>query len=594
MHLATLDWIVIAIYGLATFVLGIWFTRRASRSMEDYFVAGRSLPWWLAGTSIAATWFATDAPLATASLVRQNGIFGNWLWWYEAGGLMLLVFFFAKFWRKANILTDAEFIELRYSGKPATVLRVIAAVYHGIVRNCIIMGWVMLAMVKFAQVLLGWNAVYTLVVCGMLAVVYTVASGLWGVVVTDMFQFIIGLTGSIILAAIVLANLGGPAEMVSAIGNLSDAPKGVLDILPNPDHISPLEFISYLCLIFVLWTRSGHDGYSAQRLFATRNDKSAMLAAFWWGFLGITLMTWPWVIVGLGSLIMFPITEATPALAADPELAYPMMLARLMPVGLKGMLVASFLAAFMSTMDTHLCWGGSYLVNDIYKRFFRKNASQAHYVKASRISILVLVGFAMVTAYYMESIERAWIYIIDLTAGMAIVWALRWYWWRVNAWAEISAMLGSVVFANGGLILSLLESAGLLSASTAASLGVIYTDDYNLIRAAIILVICTAIWLVVAFVTRPDSQEVLENFYVKVRPGGWWGAIAAKHPEIRTDATGGQRWLGWLTGIAFIYSSLLGIGYLAIARYLPGAILLLVSIAALAGILRFFRLSKVE
>ncbi|MFQ5675932.1 MAG: sodium:proline symporter, partial [bacterium] len=257
MQLATLDWIIIVIYGLITFVLGIWFTRRASRSLEDYFVAGRSLPWWLAGTSIAATWFATDAPLATASLVRQHGIFGNWLWWYETGGLMLLVFFFAKFWRRANIITDAEFMELRYSGQSAAALRVTAAVYHGVVRNCIIMGWVMLAMVKFAKVLLGWDAVYTLVICGLLAVIYTVASGLWGVVATDLFQFIIGLAGSIILAVIVLVHLGGPGNMVEAIRNLPDAPKGALDILPDPGHTSPLQFASYICLIFLLWSRSG-------------------------------------------------------------------------------------------------------------------------------------------------------------------------------------------------------------------------------------------------------------------------------------------------------------------------------------------------
>ncbi len=592
MQLVLVDWIVIGSYGIITMVLGVWFTGRASQSVEEYFVAGRSLTWWLAGTSIAATWFATDAPLATASLVRQYGIFGNWLWWYEAGGLMLLVFFFAKFWRRANIITDAEFMEMRYSGTSATVLRVVAAVYHGVVRNCIVMGWVMLAMVKFAKVLLGWDAVLTLGVCGLLAVIYTVASGLWGVVVTDMFQFTVGLAGSIILAGIVLVELGGPAAMVAAIGQLSDAPKGALDLLPHPDRTTPMEFISYLCLIFVLWSRSGHDGYPAQRLFATQNDQSAMLAAFWWGFLGVTVMTWPWIIVGLGSLVIFPISEASPALAADPELAYPMMLAHNMPAGLKGMLVASFLAAFMSTMDTHLCWGGSYLVNDIYKRFIKKNASQSHYVTASRLSILVLVLFAMLTALYMESIERAWIYLIDLTAGMAIVWALRWYWWRVNAWAEISAMLGSLLLANGGFMVAGLQGGGLISGETATLLGTLYTPEYNLIRAAIILVVCTIIWVVVAFLTRPDSPAVLEKFYVLVRPGGWWGDIAKKHPEIRTDATGTQRWIGWLMGVGFIYASLLGIGYIATARYLLGTVLLLGSAGALLGALRFFRLKE--
>ena len=300
MKLALLDWTVIGIYIIITSVLGFWFTKKAGKSMEDYFLAGRSLPWWIAGTSIAATWFATDAPLAAASLVRKHGIFGNWLWWYEAGGLMLLVFFFAKYWRRANILTDAEFMELRYSGKEASVLRVVSAIYNGLLKNCVVMGWVMLAMVKFAKVLLGWDALITLSVCVTLAVIYTSASGIWGVVTTDMFQFVIGLLGSMILAGIVLNSVGGPTGLVEQINGLKDAPQGVLDILPNPRNISSLEFASYMCLILVLWSRSGHDGYSAQRLFATKNEKHAVLAAFLWGFLGVTVMTWPWSIVGLG------------------------------------------------------------------------------------------------------------------------------------------------------------------------------------------------------------------------------------------------------------------------------------------------------
>ena len=398
MKLESLDWIVIGIYILFTSVLGFWFTRKAGKSIEDYFLAGRSLPWWIAGTSIAATWFATDAPLAAASLVRQHGIFGNWLWWYEAGGLMLLVFFFAKYWRRANIMTDAELMELRYSGKEASVLRVVSAVYNGLIRNCVIMGWVMLAMIKFAEVLLGWDAVTTLGICISIAIIYTSASGIWGVVSTDLFQFLTGLLGSIILAGIVLSTVGGPTGLVEQINQLEQAPVGALDILPNPEHISSLEFVSYLSLILVLWAKSGHDGYSGQRLFSVKNDKHSLLAAFLWGFLGITVMTWPWIIVGLGSLIIFPIADAIPALAADPELAYPMMLAELMPVGLKGLLVASFLAAFMSTMDTHLCWGGSYLVNDIYKRFINKNAKPKEYVWISRISILFLAACAALTA----------------------------------------------------------------------------------------------------------------------------------------------------------------------------------------------------
>lgn len=588
MQLQGLDWFVIGIYGVITFILGIWYTKRASQGMEDYFIAGRSLPWWIAGTSLAATWFATDAPLATASLVRQHGIFGNWLWWYEAGGLMLLVFFFAKFWRRANILTDAEFMEMRYSGKSASVLRGVAAIYHGVLRNCVVMGWVMLAMVKFADVLLGWNAGFTLIVCGILAIIYTVASGLWGVVMTDMFQFVTGLFGSIILAGIVLYTNDGPSGMVDKIQALDDAPVGTLDILPQTAHLTPLEFASYMCLIFVLWSRSGHDGYSAQRLFASKNDKNAMYAAFLWGFLGVAVMTWPWVIVGLGSLITFPISEASAALAADPELAYPMMLAELMPVGLKGLLVASFLAAFMSTMDTHLCWGGSYLVNDIYKRFIKKDGTVKHYVVASRVSILVLAIFAGLTAYFMDSIERAWIYIIDLTAGMAVVWALRWYWWRVNAWAEISAMLTSLILANGMLIIGLLNGIGLGNNAFVETWSILYTEEYNLIRAVYILIITTIVWVIVALRTRPDDQSILEAFYKQVRPGGWWGPVAQKLPHIKTDLPGSKRWMGWIFGVLFIYGTLLGLGYIVIDKGTIAFIVLVVAAVAFYVTLKIF------
>ncbi|MFK7848829.1 MAG: sodium:solute symporter family protein [Rhodothermales bacterium] len=592
MQLGSLDWFVIVIYGIITLTLGFWFTGRAGKSMEDYFVAGRTLPWWLAGTSIAATWFATDAPLAAASLVRQQGIFGNWLWWYEGAGVMFLVFFYAKLWRRAEVITDAEFIELRYSGRSASALRAFTAIFMGVLKNCVVMGWVMLAMIKFSQVLLGWDAELTLVVCIFLALTYTVASGLWGVVTTDMFQFVAGMIGSMILAGIVLAKLGGPAEMAAAIQALPDAKAGVLDLTPNADHISPLEFSSFLILIFFLWTRSGQgDGYLAQRLFATRDEKQSMLAALWFCFAGIVLMTWPWIIVGLGSLIILPVESAIPALAADPELAYPMMIAELMPAGLKGLLVASFLAAFMSTMDTHLCWGGSYLVADIYRRFMYKEGTERHYVLASRIAVLVLVMVAALVAWQMSSIERAWIYVIEITAGIALVWLLRWYWWRVNAWSEISAMIGSLVIANGYFIASGLSKIGIISAGTLESFSVFYGSEFDMVRALVILITCTLIWITVTFMTPADDEETLERFYRRVRPGGWWGPIAERNPDIKPDSTSGQRWMGWFLGILFLYASLLGIGHIAIGNTLAGIVLLVLSLAAAWGTLKLARTS---
>ena len=585
MQLERLDWIVVAVYGGVTLTLGFWFARRAGRSMEEYFVAGRTLPWWVAGTSIAATWFATDAPLATASLVRQRGIFANWLWWYEAAGILLLVFFYARLWRRAAILTDAEFIELRYSGRAAAVLRAFSALYQGLLKNCVVMGWVMLAMVKFSQVLLGWDAGVTLALCVSLALVYTVASGLWGVVVTDLLQFVAGMTGSIVLAWLVVARLGGPTSMADQIRALPDATPGVLDVLPDPAHLSPLEFASFLTLILLLWTRSGQgDGYLAQRLFATRDERQSALSALWFALAGTVLMTWPWIVVGLGSLVILPVATASPALAADPELAYPMMIAELMPPGLKGLMVASFLAAFMSTMDTHLCWGGSYLVNDVYRRFFKRNASPGHYVLASRLSVVALVALAALTAWQMESIEGAWIYVIELTAGVALVWLLRWYWWRVNAWAEISAMAASVFLANGMVWAKALGAAGVLHPSTLDALATFYGSDYDFLRALFILVTGTILWVLVALMTKPDTEERLEAFYRKVRPGGWWGAVGARCADVETDLLPAwQRWTGWVTGLVFLYGCLIGIGHLLTGRPTSGLVVLIVGL--LAGML---------
>ena len=582
MHLVTLDWVVIAVYGAVTVVLGLWFTRKAGSSVEGFFIAGRSLPWWLAGTSIAATWFATDAPLVASSLVRQQGIFGNWLWWYEAAGIMMLVFFYARLWRRARIITDAEFIELRYSGRPAALLRGFSAVYQGVLKNCVVMGWVMLAMVKFSKVLLGWDAALTLTVCIALATLYTIASGLWGVVVTDLLQFTTGLLGTMVLAGIVLVQLGGPAEMASQISSISDS-QATLDIFPNPANLSPLEALSFFLLIFVLWSRSGQgDGYIAQRLFATKNEKQSLLGALWFSFAGTVLMTWPWIIVGLGSLLIFPVALATGDLAADPELAYPMMIAELMPAGLRGMLVASFLAAFMSTMDTHLCWGASYLVNDVYRRFMKPDGSERHYVIASRGAVIVLVMLAAFTAWQMESIQRGWIYVIEITSGIAMVWLLRWFWWRVNAWAEISAILGSFFIANGFLWADILEWTGLLRGSALAAVNSFYGSEYDIIRAVTILVLCTVVWVVVALSTKPDPEAKLLAFYDRVRPGGWWGPIAKLRPGAPVDQPAWQRWMAWGLGMVFIWSSLLGVGYLVTARTAGGLILLAIALISAA------------
>ena len=582
MSLGTADWIVVALYGALTLSIGLRLARRAGRSVEDYFVAGRSLPWWIAGTSIAATWFASDAPLATAALVRRQGVFGNWLWWYEAAGILMLTFFYARLWRRAGVLTDAEVIELRYGGAPARILRGFSAVYQGLVKNAVVMGWVMLAMVKFSQVLLGWDAALTLTVCVGLALVYTVASGLWGVVVTDVLQFVAGMLGSITLAGIVLARFGGPSAMADAIREQPAAPAGALDLVPSAANASSLEVLSFLCLILILWMRSGQgDGYVAQRLFATRDERQSVMASLWFAFAGTVLLTWPWIVAGLGSLLVFPAgAGADPALVADPELAYPMMIRELMPAGLRGLMVATFLAAFMSTMDTHLCWGASYMVNDVYRRFVRRDATERHYVTASRVAVVGLAVLAALVAWQMESIQRGWIYIIELTAGVAVVWLLRWYWWRVNAWAEIAAMAGSVVLANGRLLLGAVQAAIPFPAAFLNFADRFYAPEMDLVRAVVILVTCTLLWLIVICFTSPEKDAVLDRFHRRVRPGGWWAPVAARTGVASGDPGAARMWTGFGFGALFVYGSLLGIGCMLTGRALVGVLLLALSIAA--------------
>ena len=593
-QLHPLDWCIIVGYILIAFLVGLYFSRRAGRNIEEYFVAGRSLPWWLAGTSIAATWFASDAPLLVSSLIRNRGIYGCWMWWHEAAGGLLLVFFFAKLWRRSGVLTDAEFIELRYAGYSASALRGFTAIFQGVLRNCLIMGWVMIAMTKFCTVMLGWHPATSLAVLVVVALTYTVLSGLWGVVVTDLIQFVIAMIGSLLLTAIVLNAMGGPRGLVDQLTSLPEFEPRTLDLLPNAQHLPRLEMFSFVLLIGLLWLRSGQgDGYIAQRLFATKDERQSTLAALWFNVASFILMPWPWVIVGLASLVVFPVAglEQTPytALASDPELAYPMMVAKYMPIGLRGMMVASFLAVFMSTMDTHLCWGASYCVNDVYKRFMVSSASPRHYVLVSRLACLVLAVLAALTAWQLKTIESAFVYLLEITSGIALVSLLRWFWWRVNAWGEISAMAGSFLLANGGLWAKLAYAVGLISAGSAQRCAEFYGDDYFGVRALMILVGCTLIWLIVIWLTPPEPTEQLKAFYRRVRPVGWWGPIARQCPDVESDGGVARSWLGWVMGLVCIYGGILGVGHLCLGETAWGAALLALGVAGGGGTLVLIR-----
>ena len=572
-----LDWAVIIGYMLLSIGIAFFVVKQKSKNITDFFIAGRNLPWWLLGTSIAATWFATDAPLAVTALVRSKGIYGNWLWWYLGAGIMMMVFFYAKYWRRAEILTDAEMIELRYSGKSASVLRGFTAAFFGIFKNCISMGWVILAMLKFSNIMLGWSAEFALGITLTFALVHTLTSGIKGVVILDMLHFSAGTISTIILAVLVMIEIGGPTELATQIAARADAPAGVLDMLPDLSHIGLTEMIAFVCLIGVLWLGQAQgDGYIVQRLFSAKNEKHAIKASLWFAVAGVVILTWPWIVVGLGSIVILPISEATPALLADPELAYPMMINAVLPAGLKGLLVAAFMAAFMSTVDTHLCWGGSYMVNDIYKRFINTKGNDGHYLFVSRVSIVLLLLLSAAAAWQMDSIAGAWIYIIEIISGIAIIVMLRWFWWRINAWSEITSMISALFFANGFLWIKWMHDFGWVNDTILAQVNGWYEDDVALIRATVILILCTVISLIVTFATKPVDNDKLLSFYKKVRPKGWWGPIAAQVPELVDTSSSKDSWLGFVFGVIFLNSILFSVGHLVIGNYSIAFVLMVI------------------
>ena len=572
MQLHWVDWIFIAAYCTGALLIGVFFARRAGRNIEEFFLGGRNFKWWLAGTSIVATTFAADTPLAVSKLARTGGIYQNWFWWSALMGGMLCVFFYARLWRRAGVVTDVEFIELRYEGRSAAVLRGFMAVYGGVLQNCVVMGWVILAMAKMCDVLLGWDKLTSIAVLLAITLVYSILSGFWGVVVTDFIQFAMAMTGSIALAGIVLWHMGGPAGMVAQIQATPDFQPRVFHFIPDFRTATRLALLTSVVQISVQWWGGGQGGgYIAQRLFSTSSERDSTLAALWFNFAHYVLRPWPWLIVGLASLVYFPSLPG-----GDAELAYPQMIAKFLPTGLRGLMVASLLAAFMSTMDTHLNWGSSYLINDLYRRFVVRGASPRHYVTASRVGVLILLGLGALAAWQSESITDAWVYLATLTAGAGLVGLLRWYWWRLNAWSEITALTGSFLVANGKLWAKLLDSLGLVEPELMARIEWFYSSDTYAIRLLVIIGVCAVLWLAVTFLTRPVSQAHLEAFFRRVRPGGWWAPVAAQCPDVAPDCAR-YGWLGWFAGVVCVYTGLFGVGYLCIARPMAGVACLVVS-----------------
>lgn len=599
MQLHVLDWVFIVGYCVVALVIGAHYSRRAGRNIDEFFVAGRDLQWWLAGTSIVATTFACDTPLAVARLSRGSGIYENWLWWSALMGGMMCVFFYARLWRRAGVLTDVEFIELRYEGRSAAALRGFMAVYGGVLQNCIVMGWVIVAMVKIWGALFDleglqtyltgltgietdWGKLFLITVLLIITLVYTVLSGFWGVVMTDLIQFVMAMTGSIALAGIVVWKLGGFAAMSEQIQAAPGFRPQLFHFVPNFATATRLAIITFMVQISIQWWGGGQGGgYLAQRLFAAKNEKHAALAALWFNFAHYVLRPWPWIIVGLASLVVIPDAELVNPISGEPDIerVYPLMMVRFLPTGLRGLMVASLLAAFMSTIDTQLNWGASYLVNDLYKRFWRRSASDRHYVAASRTAMVLIMVLGAVTAWQYESITEAWIYLAKLTAGAGFVGLLRWYWWRVNAWAEITALAASLVTANVNLPARVLHRMGLLSSPFMDRVEWLYSSEAYAVLFPFIVGVSTAAWLAVMYLTRPVSDARLNAFYLRVRPGGWWDPVARRFPDVPRDRAR-QWWLPWAAGVFCIYAGLFGVGYLCLAQPLRGLIWLSAALAS--------------
>ncbi len=576
MHLEFSDWLIIGLYFVASAAIGLAYTRKAGRSLADYFVSGRSLPWWLAGTSMVATTFAADTPLVVAGLVAKYGVAGNWLWWNGAFSGVLTVFFFSRLWRRAGVLTDVEFAELRYGGRPAAVLRGFRAIYLAIPINLIIMGWVTRAMVTILQVSLSidpWKAAIFLF--GVTAL-YTVFAGLWGIIVTDLFQFVFAMGGSILLAVLAVQSVGGLDALTAQASARFGSTEAAFGIIPPLD--APwLPLTTLLVWLSVQWWAAwypgqepGGGGYVVQRILSTKDERNGLLATLWFTIAHYALRPWPWILVGFVGLLRYPGL-------ANPEEGYVRVMVDVLPSPFKGLLLAAFAAAYMSTISTHLNWGASYLVNDVYLRFIKPDASPRAQVVASRAATAVLMVSSLVVMSFLTSVEQGWKILIGLGAGTGLVFILRWYWWRVNAWSEIAAMLAS--FATS-----------LALAARGHSMSDTGTTDYAFTLLTIVLV-TTAVWLGVTFLTAPESEATLDRFYRRVRPGGpGWREVARRLGYGDDRIPGGAlSWANWVAGLVAVYAAVFAVGAAVTGTPLRGVLYALAALGAFSLIHRNLR-----
>ena len=599
MTLTAIDWAIVAAYFLLSTGIGFAFTKRGGESLSEYFLSGRNVTWWLAGTSMVATTFAADTPLVVTGLVSAHGVAGNWLWWNMLMSGMLTVFFFARLWRRARVMTDVEFAEIRYSGQPAAVLRGFRALYLAIPINLIILGWVTRAMIKILTISLGLHDVRILGltvsgevvavgICFVITVAYSAGAGMWAVLWTDLVQFVIKMTAVIILAVYAVRAVGGMGALKAGLATHFGSADAALSVIPvriTPTGIEAYAWMPLLALFVFLsvqwWAawypgaEPGGGGYIAQRIFSAKTERDGVLATLFFNVAHYAIRPWPWIITGLCTVLLYP---AGIGPTHDHEAAYVQAFVDLLPTPWRGFMMAGFAAAYMSTVGTQLNWGASYLVNDFYKRFLNRTATEKHYVAVSRLTTVLLFLASAVVTMHLQTIEGAWKFLLALGSGTGLVLILRWYWWRINAWSEISAMVTS--FAVSLAAIALIKPR--------------FPDGDFRGDAWVMLVtiaVSTVVWLGVTFATKPEPEPVLEAFYRRVRPGGpGWLKVSERAGFGRESIPGGAlAWTNWIAGIVAVYSTLFGIGKLILGDLVPGLVMLAIAVVAFGWIARSFR-----
>src|SRR5438270_251048 len=584
MKLTILDWSVVAGYLLVTLIMGLYFRSRSGKNVDEYFLSGRNVSWWLAGTSMVATTFAADTPLVVTGLVYTQGIAGNWLWWASLLSGMMTVFLFARLWRRSGLMTDVQFAELRYSGKPAAFLRGFRAVYFGLLMNCLILGWVTKAMTSIVAAVLGVTDAVALAICIFLLIPFTgfyvSLGGLWGVLWTDLFQFVLKMGVVTAVAYYAVRATGWMDAMLSKLsiarGHVPGAgdPTSFLPDFSRPLTAEALWTLPVLTLVvnlgvqwWAFWypgAEPGGGGYIAQRIFSARDERNGMLSVLWFNVAHYAVRPWPWILTALAAIVLYPKLE-------HPESGYMLILTNYLPPALRGLAVAGFLAAFMSTVATQLNWGASYLVADFYRRFVKVGASEKHYVNVSRAATVLLVFCAGFIAAQLASIKSGWEFVLETGAGTGLVYILRWYWWRINAWSEISAMVAALVTSVALRWLPF----------PVQSTGSVRFAQNALITTAL----TTVVWILVTLLTAPEKNEVLLSFYRKVRPQiTGWKPVATLAPEVPPTRDLGRNLWSWILGCVMVYAALFGTGKLLFGIYGAAAALLLLA-AISAGLL---------